>query len=83
MKNINAFECKDEFYYIFLREREEYEFAKVPSSNSGDVMVISNNINYMFKDGIYFNGCQLFINAHEMLIVKKEKALWTKHWMIW
>ena len=75
VKNINAFECKDEFYYIFLREREEYEFAKVPSSNSGDVMVISNNINYMFKDGIYFNGCQLFINAHEMLIVKKGESI--------
>lgn len=74
-KNINTFECKDEFYYIFLREREEYEFAKVLNSNSGDVMVISNNINYMFKDGIYFNECQLFINAHEMLIVKKGESI--------
>ena len=29
----------------------------------------------MFKDGIYFNGCQLFINAHEMLIVKKGESI--------
>ncbi|MCI8358057.1 MAG: hypothetical protein HFI51_07915 [Lachnospiraceae bacterium] len=78
VKNINAFECKDELYYIFLRECEEYEFAKVVNSNSGDVIVISNHINYMFKDGVYFNGCQLFINAHEMLIVKKGENITDK-----
>lgn len=75
VKNINVFECKDEFYYIFLREYEEYEFAKVPNPDSGDVVTISDHINYMFKDGIYFNGCQLFINAHEMLIVKKGENI--------
>lgn len=69
LKIISVFECKDELYYICLRENEKYEFGRV--LHSGDVILMSSDINYMFKGGVYFNGCQIFINAHEMLVVKK------------
>lgn len=38
-------------------------------------MLMSSGINYMFVDGVYFNGCELFINNHEMLVVKKGESI--------
>lgn len=68
-----AFECKDELYYISSSSADNYKFARLLSSGSSEL--ISNNINYMFVDGVYFNGCQIFINAHEMLVVKKGENI--------
>ena len=38
-------------------------------------MVMSSEKNFAFVDGVYFNNCQIFINNHEMLIVKKGESI--------
>lgn len=68
-----AFECKDELYYISSSSSDNYKFARLLSSGSDEL--ISDNINYMFVDGVYFNECRIFINAHEMLVVKKGENI--------
>lgn len=68
-----AFECKDELYYISSSSADNYKFARLLTSGSDEL--ISDNINYMFVDGVYFNGCRIFINAHEMLVVKKGENI--------
>ena len=72
-RNVSVFECKDTLFYISLQSTDDYRFAKVLSS--GEEMLMSSGINYMFVDGVYFNGCELFINNHEMLVVKKGESI--------
>lgn len=71
-----AFECKGELYYISNSSSDNYRFAKLLSSGSD--MLISNTIDYMFVDGVYFNECLLFISDHGMLIVKKGESITDK-----
>lgn len=73
VKKVYTFECKDELYYMALEEAAEYKLARL--LGSGEEIIMSSNINYMFVDGVYFNGCQIFINAHEMLVVKKGENI--------
>ncbi|MCM1193327.1 MAG: hypothetical protein NC123_16495 [Butyrivibrio sp.] len=68
-----VFECKDELYYMTVTQDENYKFAKVLFS--GEEMVLSTGINYGFVDGVYFNECKLFINNHEMMILKKGESI--------
>ena len=71
-----VFESKDEFYYMGLTESHKYELRKILSTL--ETTLISSNINWMFSDGVYYNGCQLFINNHSMLIVKKGESIGEK-----
>ena len=71
-----VFESKDEFYYMGLTESHKYELRKILSTL--ETTLISSNINCMFSDGVYYNGCQLFINNHSMLIVKKGESIGEK-----
>ncbi len=70
---IKVFECKDNLLYVDMRANENYKLSKILSS--GEEMLMSSGINYMFVDGVYFNGCELFINNHEMLVVKKGESI--------
>jgi hypothetical protein len=71
-----VFECKNELYYMRLYSSENYVLSKVIDSD--EKIVLSQGINYGFVDGIYFNNCQLFINNHEMMVVKKGESLANK-----
>ena len=71
-----VFESKDEFYYMGLTESHKYELRKILSTL--ETTLISSNINWMFSDGVYYNECQLFINNHSMLIVKKGESIGEK-----
>ena len=71
-----VFESKDEFYYMGLTESHKYELRKILPTL--ETTLISSNINWMFSDGVYYNGCQLFINNHSMLIVKKGESIGEK-----
>lgn len=79
VKNMNynlrtpVFECKNELYYMRLYSDADYMLAKV--TDSDEKVILSQNINYRFVDGIYFNNCLIFINSHEMLIVKKGESI--------
>lgn len=70
---VYAIEGKDILYYMSKLSADNYAFAKVSEAN--EVFSISTGQNYSFKSGAYFNGCQLFINSHEMLIVKKGESI--------
>ncbi len=72
-RNVLAFECKDALFYMSLQSSDDYKFVKV--LNSREEILLSSGINFMFVDGVYFNGCELFINNHEMLIVKKGESI--------
>ncbi len=75
-KIISVLECKDDVYYILRTNYNSsyiYNFSKILSS--GEEIILSQGIDYGFVDGAYFNECQLFINNHEMLIVKKGESV--------
>lgn len=71
VNSISFFECKDELYSICFTGK--YDIYKI--TNSDEYMVVSSEKNFAFVDGVYFNECQIFINAHEMLIVKKGESI--------
>jgi len=70
-------ECKDVLYYILRtatsNSLHNYNFTKILPS--GEEIILSQGVDYGFVDGAYFNECQLFINNHEMLIVKKGESV--------
>lgn len=68
-----AIECKDNLYYMSALALDNYEFTKVSEAN--ETFTMSTEINFAFKSGVYFNSCELFINNHEMLIVKKGESI--------
>lgn len=68
-----VFECKNELYYMCLHSLDNYELSKVIDSD--EKIILSQNINYGFVDGIYFNKCLVFINSHEMLVIKKGESI--------
>ena len=70
---IPVFECKNELYYMRLYNEDNYVLSKV--IETGEKIVLSRDINYGFVDGIYFNNCLIFINNHEMLVVKKGESI--------
>ncbi len=69
--NTKVFECKDELY--IMNFVSYYNLYKI--TNSDECMVMSSEKNFAFVDGVYFNNCQIFINNHEMLIVKKGESI--------
>lgn len=68
-----AVECKDTLYYMSTLTQDNYEFAKVSEAN--ETFAMSTEKNFAFRSGVYFNNCELFINNHEMLIVKKGESI--------
>ena len=69
----NIFECKGELYSMALTSGDAYEFLKILDTN--ETVLMSTGINWMFMDGVYFNECQIFINNHDMLIVRKGESI--------
>lgn len=71
--HINVFECKDALYYESLYSSESYNLVKVLPSK--EEMVMCTGQNFAFTDGVYFDGSQLFINSHGMLVVRKGEGI--------
>lgn len=72
-KVFTLFECKDILYFLGLLAKNNYSLNEV--TNAGEIMVMNTGQNFMFKDGVYFNDCEVFINSHEMLVVKKGERI--------
>lgn len=72
-EEITVFENKDILFYMHFHS--EYSYALVKIINNTETANLCIDQNFMFKDGVYFNGCQLFINSHDMLIVKKNESI--------
>lgn len=68
-----AFECKDVLYFFNKASSAKRELMKyVDESNNS---ILTTGINWSFTDGVYFDECELFINQHDMLIVKKGEKI--------
>ena len=74
---VNVFKCKDIVYYMNLlgSENSSFNYKLVKILDSNEEITESYGKNFMFKSGVYFNECEVFINAHEMLIVKKGETI--------
>lgn len=68
-----AIECKDELYVMELSKEENYNLFKVSDAN--EIFNMCTGRNFGFISGVYFNGCRIFINRHEMLVVKKGESI--------
>lgn len=69
-----VFECKSVLYVQFLiAVSSKYPLYRI--TESGETGSVSEEQNYMFRNGVYFGGCQLFINSHDMLIVRKNENI--------
>lgn len=73
IKTVSVFECKGVLYYIQLLQEENYNLVKV--TDAGEELTMCTGQNFAFVDGVYFNGCELFINNHEMLVVRKGESI--------
>lgn len=73
IENASVFECKGALYYILLNQTESYALNKV--TDAGEVLTLCTGQNFAFVDGVYFNSCELFINHHDMLAVRKGESL--------
>lgn len=69
----NIFECKNEIYWMCLKPEENYCLYKITEADEFVQMCADQN--FIFIDGVYFNGCRIFINRHEMLVLKKGENL--------
>lgn len=69
----NVFEGKDALFYESKVASANYKLVKVLPSCEEMTLCIGQN--FAFVDGAYFGGSQLFINSHEMLIVKKGESI--------
>ncbi len=69
----SIFECKDALYYAANTNSMQYKVQKV--IGSGDTEMKSSGIAYGFVDAVYFDKCEVFINDHEMLVVKRGENL--------
>lgn len=70
---MNVYECKDSLFYESMVITDNYMMVKVLTSN--ETSILSTEQNFAFVDGVYFNECQIFINNHEMMIVKRGESI--------
>lgn len=69
----NIFECKNEIYWMCLKPEDNYCLYKITEAD--EFVQMCTGQNFIFIDGVYFNGCRIFINRHEMLVLKKGENL--------
>lgn len=66
---LSVFTSKDTLYFMCLQNVDNYRLNRVTGSD--EIMTVCTGQDFALRGGVYFNNCQLFINNHEMLIVKK------------
>lgn len=69
----SVFESKDSFYY--MSTSADYNYKLVKLSGNLDELIMTTNIDFGFIDAVYFNKCEIFINGHQMLIVRPGEKL--------
>ena len=68
------FECKDSLYYITLAE-EQNRLVRLKGFSDGSGSVVCVGGEWGFVDAVYFNKCEIFINAHQMSVVKPGESI--------
>ena len=67
------FECKDRLYFMNRTAGGDYRLGRY--TDSGEVLAMSTGKDFGFIDGVYFDGCEIFINYHEALVVRKGESI--------
>lgn len=75
-RKVSVFECKGTLYAMELVKSTAYNLNKITDSN--EIIPVCTGQDFMFVDGVYFNECQVFINSHDMLVVKKSENIGDK-----
>ena len=70
---LTLLECKGALYTMGRITELNYNLDKI--TEAGEIMTMTTGQNFMFVDGVYFDGCQIFINSHDMLVIKKGEGL--------
>lgn len=70
---LTLLECKGALYTMGRITELNYNLDKI--TEAGEIMTVTTGQNFMFVDGVYFDGCQIFINSHDMLVAKKGESL--------
>nr|WP_296464395.1 hypothetical protein [uncultured Acetatifactor sp.] len=68
-----VFECKDRLYFMNRTAGGDYRLGRY--TDSGEVLAMSTGKDFGFIDGVYFDGCEIFINYHEALVVRKGESI--------
>lgn len=68
-----VFGCKGNQYYISMRSALNYKFVKL--SESGENSDITTGVDFGFVDAVYFNKCEIYINDHQMLVVRNGENI--------
>lgn len=68
-----VFECKDRLYFMNRKSGGDYRLGRY--TDVGEVLVMSTGKDFGFIDGVYFDGCEIFINHHEALVVRKGESI--------
>lgn len=68
------FECKDSLYYMTLTE-EQNRLVQIKGFSNGTGSVVSIGKEWEFVDAVYFNKCEIYINAHQMLVIKSREKM--------
>ncbi len=66
----SVFECKDSLFYY---DDTNHNLKKILDNNS--YVVVSQNKEFFFIDAIYFNRCEIFLNGHNMLVIKSGDSM--------
>ena len=74
-REANVIECKDALYVMALAADKNYELIKIVVPETGETAIVCTGQKFAFSSGVYFNSWQLFINAHEMLVLRKGESL--------
>lgn len=73
---IKVMSLRDELYFMYLVNDQTYNIYKVLSAM--DRVLVSTGINYQFVGGAYYDNTLVFINNHNMLLVKNNESLTDK-----
>lgn len=67
-----VFECKDALYVQKMNSEDNYDLCKI--TDAGETMIMSTGCNFGFVGGVYFDNCEIFINRHQMMILRKGES---------
>ena len=68
------FECKDLLYYRSLTE-DNQTLVRVKGYSDSKEVIVSSKEDFGFIGAVYFNKCEIFINSHQMLVVKLREQI--------
>lgn len=74
---VKIFECKGSLYYMTLRNKNN-RLVRLRGFSDEQGSVVSTDKDWSFVDAVYFNKCEIFITANQMLVIKAGEDITDK-----